>query len=105
MTAPMNAPPRSQAAELEEAEARPLLTREQSFALARLEILLERRDAVDAERLIAPPDDRPWLVRALDAAIVSYYRLAAAVGVGNYADLLLRGYRYLGLGGRPGAFA
>lgn len=75
-----------------------LLTREQYFALARLEGLLERRDAVDAERLTASPEEQPWLVRALDAAIVSYYRLAGALGIGTDADLLLRGYRYLGPG-------
>jgi hypothetical protein len=58
-----------------------LLTRERYFTLARLEGLFERRDAVDAERLTASPEEQPWLVRALDAAIVSYYRLAGALGI------------------------
>jgi hypothetical protein len=50
-----------------------LLTREQYFALERLHGLLDRRDAVDAGSLILP-EDQAWLVHALAAAIVSYYR-------------------------------
>ncbi len=101
MTAATNAPPRLETAEVALLDSDQLLTREQYFALARLERLLERRDAVDAERLTARPEDQHWLVRALDAAIVSYYRLAGTVGVGTEADLLLRGYRHLGVGLSP----
>jgi hypothetical protein len=99
MTAATNAtpPPDREIAEITQTDVHQLLTREQYFALARLERLLERRDAVDAERLAARPEHQQWLVRALDAAIVSYYRLAGAVGVGTEADLLLRGYRHLGV--------
>jgi hypothetical protein len=95
MTAATNSPPCLETAELALPHLCQLLTREQCFALARLERLLERRDAVDAERLTARPEDQQWLVRALDAAIVSYYRLARVVGVAMGADLLLRGYRHL----------
>src|SRR5215467_16163645 len=58
----------------------PLLSRDQYFTLDRLRSLLERRDALDAERLTPALEDQPWLVRALDAAIVSYYRLAHGLG-------------------------
>jgi hypothetical protein len=74
-----------------------LRTHEQDFVLDRLQGLLERRDAVDAGRLVPPPEE-PWLVHALDAAIVSYYRLAGALGMAADADEFLQGYRGLGLG-------
>ena len=75
-----------------------LLTREQYFALDRLQGLLERRDALDAGRL-SPPENQPWLVHALDAAIVSYYRLARVLNLELQADRCLDGYRHLGLAG------
>jgi hypothetical protein len=74
-----------------------LLTRDQYFALERLQGLLERRDAVDAGRLSAL-DGEEWLIRALDAAIVSYYRLACGLGLPDQAGESLQGYRELGLG-------
>jgi hypothetical protein len=74
-----------------------LLTRDQYFALERLQGLLERRDAVDAGRLSAL-DGEEWLIRALDAAIVSYYRLACGLGLPGQAGEFLQGYRELGLG-------
>jgi hypothetical protein len=58
---------------------------------------LERRDAGDAGRLSAP-DGEAWLVRALDAAVVSYYRLACGFGLPGRAGELLQGYRELGAG-------
>jgi hypothetical protein len=73
-----------------------LLSREQYFALARLEGLLQHRDAVGAGRLSA--GDQPWLVHALDAAIVSYYRLACDLGVQGSAGMLLNAYRNAGPG-------
>jgi hypothetical protein len=73
-----------------------LLSRDQYFALARLEGLLQHRDAVDAGCLSA--GDQPWLVHALDAAIVSYYRLACELGVQTDAGTLLSAYRSTGLG-------
>ena len=73
------------------------LARDQQFALQRLQCLLERRDAVDAGRL-SRPDDEPWLVRALDAAIVSYYRLAREFGLQADAEAALWRYRRFGLG-------
>ena len=98
MTTATTAPPQLRRPEVRHVQLSDFLTRDQYFALARLEALLERRDAVDAERLTASPQEQPWLVRALDAAIVSYYRLAGALGIGTEADLLLRGYRHLSLG-------
>jgi hypothetical protein len=75
-----------------------LPARDQAFALVRLRGLLDRRIAVDAGQLADEPEDLLWLVRALDAAIVSYYRLAQALGVEADADVLLPTYRGLGLG-------
>lgn len=98
MTTATGAPPQLEKPVITHAQLCQLLTREQYFALARLAGLLARRDAVDAERLTTSPEDQPWLVRALDAAIVSYYRLAHALGLGTDADVLLQGYRHLGLG-------
>jgi hypothetical protein len=80
-----------------QAPASETLTSEQAFALERLQLVLDRRDAVDAGRL-SPPEDSAWLVRALDAAIVSYYRLARGLGVAMEADEFLHGYREMGLG-------
>lgn len=77
-----------------------LLTREQYFALERLHTLLDRRDAVDAGSLI-PPENQAWLVHALDAAIVSYYRLARTLNLDAEADEFLHGYRQMGLASRP----
>jgi hypothetical protein len=77
-----------------------LLTREQSFAPERLHRLLDRRDAVDAGSLI-PAEDQAWLVHALDAAIVSYYRLARTLNLDAEADAFLHGYRHMGLASRP----
>lgn len=74
------------------------LVSDQSFALERLQLLLERRDAVDAGRL-SPPQDQAWLVRALDAAIISYYRLARSLGLVAEADEFLHAYREMGSGG------
>ena len=79
----------------------PLLSRDQYFTLDRLRSLLERRDALDAERLTPALEDQPWLVRALDAAIVSYYCLAHGLGVATDAERLLQRYRQLGLGSAP----
>jgi hypothetical protein len=77
-----------------------LLTRDQYFALERLHGLLDRRDAVDAGSLI-PPGDQAWLVHALDAAIVSYYRLARTLDLDDEADEFLHGYRQMCLASRP----
>lgn len=75
-----------------------LLTREQYFALDRLQGLLDRRDAVDSGRL-RPPEDQAWLVHALDAAIVSYYRLARMLCLEEHqAEKFLQDYRQSGVG-------
>jgi hypothetical protein len=74
-----------------EKRTRQLLTRDQHFALVRLDSLLQHREAVDTGRLDA--GEQRWLVRALDAAIVSYYRLACDLGVEADGDALLLAYR------------
>jgi hypothetical protein len=58
------------------ADASQLMTRDQQFALSRLDGLLQHREAVD----VGPPSAgcEPWLLHALDAAIVSYYRSLAS---------------------------
>jgi hypothetical protein len=76
------------------------LTTDQRWALARLRRLLERRCEVD--RTLGPQRaDEVWLIRALDAAIVSYYQLADELGLREEADTLLRHYREAAASGRP----
>jgi hypothetical protein len=95
MSAATLAPPKSSEGQTQERMCQ-LLSRDRYFALARLEGLLQHRDAVDAGRLSA--GDEAWLVHALDAAIVSYYRLASDLGVQASAATLLNAYRSSGLG-------
>lgn len=67
------------------------LTPEQRWALARLGLFLGRRR--ELETGATPRPGERWLVRALDHAIVSSYRLAHQTGLGEEAKALLRGYR------------
>jgi hypothetical protein len=65
-----------------------LLTREQYFALERLHRLRDRRDVVDAGRLILP-ENQAWLVHSLKARFVSYYRPAHTLNLDAEADEFL----------------
>jgi hypothetical protein len=91
------------------------LTRDQRWARARLRTLLTRRAALDvrigayglggtpdAGRIRAPAPE-PWQVHALDAAIVSAYRLACQLDLGDWATASLRAYRLGRLGSPPEA--
>lgn len=73
-----------------------VLTVTQHTVLLRLQSFLCRRAEVDQYEATADEEQQRWLVRALDHAIVGYYRLACDSGLEEDAAELLRRYRCRG---------
>jgi hypothetical protein len=69
------------------------LTWDQRHTLVRLQLLLRRRCLAESLGLAQEGGQLAELLHALDEAIVSSYRLAQGLGVGDQADALLVRFR------------